>query len=563
MSLFGTIQQAATSLQVSQLGLHVTGNNIANANTPGYIRQELVQAPAAGVRIGDVILGYGVRAVGVVQKVDDFILERLRQTESGLASSQKLDEVYARMEAVFGELTDSDLSSQLSDFSSSIQDVLNQPGNDSLRRLVIERGKTLTNNMRQIGGRLGEIIGNLNTEVRQTADEINRLTSTIAELNKRIVELEGGNTTTSDAVGLRDERLIALRDLSKIVDIRASEQLSGSITIHVGGEYLVSDGIQRAVTVSNDGANGYPEVRIADTDSPIQVSGGSLHGLYAARDSAAAGTLERLDGFSQDLISHFNQIHSQGQGLEGFREITSFGQTDDPSAALDLAGYPIEIRNGEFEIQVHDLQTEQTQTHSIRLSLTGDVTDTSLEDVRDAINSISGLNASISPEGFFNIATDNDSLRFSFQNDTSNFLAATGTNTFFTGTSIADIQVNPIVANDPTKLAASLTGVGAGTDNALLLAEAFDVEQDSLGGNSFKQAYEDIVVSTTQDINVQKGVTDGLLNFQRSLESEHLATSGVNLDEEAVKMIFYQRAFQASSRLIQSSNELLDVLVNL
>ena len=66
-----------------------------------------------------------------------------------------------------------------------------------------------------------------------------------------------------------------------------------------------------------------------------------------------------------------------------------------------------------------------------------------------------------------------------------------------------------------------------------------------------------------QDINVQSGVSDGLRNFYKTLESEHLAVSGVNLDEEAVKMLFYQRAFQASSRLIQASNEMLDVLVQL
>ncbi len=59
MSLFASIQQSANALTVSQLGLNVTGNNIANANTPGYIRQELLQTPAVGYRYGDVIIGYG------------------------------------------------------------------------------------------------------------------------------------------------------------------------------------------------------------------------------------------------------------------------------------------------------------------------------------------------------------------------------------------------------------------------------------------------------------------------------------------------------------------------
>ena len=111
--------------------------------------------------------------------------------------------------------------------------------------------------------------------------------------------------------------------------------------------------------------------------------------------------------------------------------------------------------------------------------------------------------------------------------------------------------------------AASLTGVGGATDNAVALSQAFDSPLDELGGRSIKQSYEDIVVTTTQDINIRSGITEGLRNFQRSLESKHLSISGVNLDEEAVKMIFYQRAFQASSRLIKTTSEMLEVLVNL
>ena len=98
-------------------------------------------------------------------------------------------------------------------------------------------------------------------------------------------------------------------------------------------------------------------------------------------------------------------------------------------------------------------------------------------------------------------------------------------------------------------LAASLSGIGSGTDNALKLAAAFDEPLAGLNGRSIKQSFEDIVVRTTQDINVQSGVSDGLRNFYKTLEGQHLSISGVNLDEEAVKMIFYQRAFQASSRI--------------
>ncbi|HBE69622.1 MAG TPA: flagellar hook-associated protein FlgK [Planctomycetaceae bacterium] len=565
MSLFSTIQQSANALSVNELGLHVVGNNVANANTPGYLRQELIQTPSVPGKRGDAIVGNGVRAVGVRQKVDNFLVERLRQTESELASSAAKGDIYNKIESILGELTDNDLSSQLADFSNSIHDVLNQPGNDSLRRLVIERGKLLTGNIRQIGQQLETMEGNINTEIQGVTGEINRLTESIAKLNTRIVELEGGRTSGSDAVGLRDERLVALQDLSKLVDIRAVEQASGSVSVFVGGEYLVAEGIQRKVysAVDNESSPPQPQVLLEDTNSPLEVTGGRLHGLYGARDGAIDSTLNSLDDFAQNLIREFNLLHSPGQGLDGFTEITSNNAADDPLGPVDLAGFPIQVENGEFEIQVTDKTSGISETHAIRIKLQGGLDDTTLEDIAANINAISGLESSVNLDGTLRINSSNDRLEFSFQNDNSNFLAAAGINTFFVGDSATTIDLSSTVANDPRKFAASNTGVGSGTGNALAMAQAFDNPVDGLDGRSIKQAYEDIVVRTSQDINVESGVTDGLRNFYRTLESQHLATSGVNLDEEAVKMIFYQRAYQASSRVIQASAEMLDTLVNL
>ncbi len=216
----------------------------------------------------------------------------MRQTGSNLAGSEALGNIYDQIEAAFSELGNNDLSTELSNFSNSIQDMLNQPGNDSLRRLVIERGKSLTGQVRNLSTQMQSLTSNLNSEIQNVASEVNRLTERLAKLNQRIVQMEGGRTSGSDAVGLRDERLQVLGELANYVDIRAVEQPSGSVTVYVGGEYLVADGIQRPVTyaVARVGAESRPEVRLADTDSPLQVSAGRLKGLYDARDGAAART---------------------------------------------------------------------------------------------------------------------------------------------------------------------------------------------------------------------------------------------------------------------------------
>lgn len=565
MSLFAAIQQSSNALSLAQLGLNVAGNNIANANTPGYIRQELVQSTAVGYRMGGVILGYGVRADGVVQKIDEFLTERMRETGSDLSSSEALGDIYDQIESSFAEMGDNDLSTQISNFSNSIQDMLNQPGNDSLRRLIIERGKALTGRLNSLSNDMTNLADKVGQQIHDSATEINRLTERVAKLNQRIVQLEGGRTSGSDAVGLRDERIKVLSELSNIVDIRAVEQPSGSVTVYVGGEYLVADGIQRPVSfaLSKDVDNPHPEIRIADTDSPLNVSGGRVKGLYDARDGAVADARKNLDVFARNLIEQFNRIHTQGQGLEGFSTQTSEFGTDDPTAPLDLAGYGTKIENGSFDLRILDTESGQEKTANIRIQLTGAADDTTLEDVRDQISAVSGLSASINSDGQLKIATTNSKLRFSFQNDNAGFLTAVGMNTFFQGDSAATIKINDAIVSNPRLMAASLSGIGGGTENAVKLAQAFDTGVDKLGGQSIKQNYEDMVVRTTQDINVQHGTIDGLRNFYKTLESQNLASSGVNLDEEAVKMIFYQRAFQASSRVIKASNEMLDTLVNL
>lgn len=566
MSLFSTIQKGSNALQVAELGLKVVGNNVANASTPGYIRQELIQTSGPSLKLGSLIFGQGVKAVGVVQKMDQFVIDRMRQVRGDLESSDRISQLYADFENILGEMSQIDLSSKMNDFSASIQDLLNQPGNEALRRLVIERGHVLTGEIRTIDQQLDSFTNLLNSETRQMVKEINRLTEDIAGLNRQIVELEGGEASrTSDAASLRDQRNRALDELSGYVNLRAVEQASGAVSVFVGGEYLVADGLQRPVreALNTQGENTFPEVRLADTDFPLEVTGGRLHGIYTARTMVVQGLRDSLDGFSRDVIEQFNQIHTQGQGAVGFREITSHHATDDPQGALDLAGFSSSINNGEFQIQVTDLETGRVTTHVIRVQLTGAVDDTSLEDIQSQLNAVSGISAEITADGRLNLETTSHRLRFSFQHDTSNFLAAAGINTFFVGDSAGSIRVNPVVAEDPRLFAASLNGVGYGTENAVKLAQAFDDPIAALGNRSLKDSYEDMVVRVFQDVNLQKGKSDGLRNFYQTLEAQHLAASGVNMDEEAIKMIFYQRVFQANSKLIQTSSEMLEILVNL
>ncbi len=76
MSLFGSIRIAANTLRADTIAMQVIGQNIANANTPGYIREEVLLTPAPTQRMGRLLLGLGVDVQAVVQKIDLFLEER-------------------------------------------------------------------------------------------------------------------------------------------------------------------------------------------------------------------------------------------------------------------------------------------------------------------------------------------------------------------------------------------------------------------------------------------------------------------------------------------------------
>ena len=566
MSLFSAIQGSSNALRVNQIGLQVVGNNIANVNTPGYIRQELIQNPALGYKSGDLVIGQGVQAVGIQQKLDNFVVDRLRQTQSQLSYQEQLEGTNSQIESLINELSDKDFSSNLSRFANAFQDVANQPGSDSVRTLAVSRGQELATQLRSLSRSVDDISSRNQSEISAAATNINRIVQSIAKLNQRIVEVEGGSLSNSDAVGLRDERLKALDELATFVDTTVSEEPTGAVTVFVGGDYLVSNGIPREVKagLNTEGSNSRLEIRLVDTDAALNVTGGKVKGLYETANTATStGFKGKLDSLASNVIRVVNRLHSQGQGQKGVGIATGETVVKNTFGPIEQSNPNLDIDNGSFVIEVKDGKTGKTKTYDIAVRQQGLASDTTAQQLATSINAIDGISARITNDGRFEIKSDAEAIKFSFASDTSGALAALGINTFFRGDSASTIEVRPSIVADPSLLAVSLKGVGNGADNAIRIAEAFSKSTDLLGGRSINALYDGMIADTTRDINSQKGITDGLRNFQQTLEAQHLGISGVNLDEEAVKMLLYQRAFQASSKLISVASEMLDTLVHI
>ncbi len=565
MSLFGSIQNAGNALNAAQIGLQVTGNNIANANTPGYIRQRVVLTPTPTQRYGNLLLGTGVKVQSIVQQVDLFLEEQYRSASSDVANGDVQESTYATLEGLLNELGDNDLSTSLSKFFNSIQDIMNQPGSTGVRNIAVLQGQQLAADIRRLHDKAETLYEGLDQQVISQADIINNLLGEIANLNVQIAQAEGGDTSPSDAVGLRDKRQSALSELAILIDIRTAEQPNGSVSVYSNGDYLVFDGIHRSVQTvqaENDGLF-TTNLHIAETDAPVGTSGGKIAGLVQSRDVIVSEFIRQLNTMAGALIQGFNQIYSSGQGTVGYTSLTSGIAPADLHVPLDQAGLGITPVNGSFSLVVKNSLTGETKSNTVWVDLNGLDEDTSLADLTAQLDALDGITATITFNGNLKISADDPNLTFSFAADTSGLLGTLGLNGFFRGSDAKDIDIDATLKADPRRFAASLGGVGEDAQNAALLADFLHTPLASQDGSTLAQLYDKLVSDTAQGSAATKSATEGFRTFQQTLEGQKLAVSGVSLDEEAIQMISYQRAYQASAKVISTINELLDTLLKL
>jgi flagellar hook-associated protein 1 FlgK len=556
---------ASNTLRANEIALQVVGQNIANANTPGYIREEVILSPAPTQRRGSLLLGLGVEVRAVIQKIDKFLEERLRGAVSDQYSSETLEKTYAELEREIQEFSETDLSTLMNDFFGSVSTILDQPESTSVRNLAVLQGRTLTTRIVQMAAGVREIRADVNDRIENMAEDINRLVEEIRVLNIRIAETEGGDISASDAVGLRDQRLVALESLAKLINIRVTEQKSGGVTVYSGGDFLVFEGTARFVEVITDSNRGLAvaDIHLSETNARLNPSSGELHGLFSARDDVLADFLDQLDDFAGTLAFEFNRVYSSGQGLNGFEELTSTFTVDETNLALNEAGLKFTPENGSFQVLVYNSNTGLTQTTNILVDLNELGDDMTLDDLAAALDAVDGISAETTLNKGLTISSTDPNQQFAFADDTSGVLAALGINTFFTGSTAIDIGINADVREDPGKFAASRGGIGYDTDNAIEMANFIDRPLASQNAISLAELYDRMTGEATQGSAVARAVADGARVFEMSLRGQKMATSGVNLDEEAVRMMAYQRSFQAAARYIAALDELLEILVNI
>ncbi|MBL4700887.1 MAG: flagellar hook-associated protein FlgK [Phycisphaeraceae bacterium] len=565
MSLSSALQIGRSGILASQAALEVAGNNLANIGTPGYHRQTIALTPSQGDELSrGLTLGQGVSVESITRNISEALEARIRSSISQGSSTQTQVEMLTQLEALENEFTEVDLSSNLSEFFDAWSELANTPDDPSKRTLVVQQGEKLTSFVQDLRSNIVGLRSQVDEQLSAAVDSANIVLNKLAVVNLEIARTEGG---LGGANSLRDERDRLLANLSKYIDISTVEQKDGIVDVFVGSIPLILNGTNRGIELKS-AANGDDfdlSIVLGSDGSPLLASAGRIQGLLDARDKHVNGAIDELDEFSNALIYQVNVLHTQGQGTQGFASVTGTQQFVDANVLLNSqdANLPFDIQHGSFAVTLTQTQTGQKKTSTIDIDLDGIGTDSTLTDVLTQLNSVANLTASLTPNGRLLIETSGDQYEVTFSEDSTGFLATAGINTFFTGSSSADISINSVLLNDTNMLAVAQNHVDGDNSNALAIAAMRTDPIGDLGGISITELWNRHVEAFAGRVGQAEGEYEADQIISANLDAQQQAISGVNADEEAINLISFQQAYAGSARFLSVVDEMMQTLLQL
>lgn len=578
MSLTGTMHIGRTALSASQIGIQTASMNIAGASTPGYSRQiaRLITLRGAGPDPTWAV-GAGVAVQGIERQVDGAIQRRLWSAIASENAASALQGTFGQLEALIGELGDSDLSSELSGFFRVWSERANQTQSAAA---VVQQADKMASFMRRLRNDLTQQKTQSGAQIAAAVASANELLTRVGDLNRQISAAEVGSQTANV---LRDSRDQLITQLAQYLDVSVVDRGREGTDVMVGSTPIVLGSVSRGISLLQEN-NPDGTVRLAVVASTNQqqldIRSGQIGALLASRESAVDGVIDGLDRLSSQLLFEVNKLHSTGArpgGLSTTQSLLSFG-TDDRTRALNdasqtaLAGLPFAPQNGGFVVRVRQGASGTMTTTRIDVDLdritaagsAGTTDDTSPEQIRAALDAIPGLRASFAADGKLKIDAD-EGFSFSFEDDTSGVLGALGVNAFFTGRDASDIRVRTDLVDQPTMLTAGRYVNGELIENgtALSISQLQNRSLTSLGGVSatefWRQTVQELAGATAQsNTGAQAART-----VREAIEAQRDAVSGVSIDEESINLLQFQRQYQAAARVISVADELTQQLLNL
>ena len=556
-NIFSALSSAKLGLLAQQLAIEVTGQNIANVETEGYSRQDVTfeaNTPRHAIKYGSMHqIGTGVRVAGIERAHDQFLFEQIMDEGDLTGSTEVKKEIFEQLEVLFNEGSGRSLNDALSSFFASIHDLATNARGMSERADLVSKAEHLASTFNQTGKQLFTIQRNIDATIETEVVEINSLTTQIGKLNESIHANEPASQYKAN--DLRDNRDRLVKELSKKIDIQLIEESDNqiSLTLKDGTALVLKDRVFKLSTSLNGDNDSFKDVNI-EYGSGLKnitstITGGELRGYLDMRDTEVESILDKMNILSASFIQEFNGIHRAGFGIDGSSGLDFFSPLDvTVDHDVDNTGTAVVSMTNASPTTVSVDEFEIAFTSNSQFTLNNLTTNASSGTFTFASGSTfnikDGFAVTISGS-----AVSGDKVTFSVSED-----AASG------------MSVSSTITANTKKIAAGTTTNGDG-GNALLMAGlqnklAFNsVTWSSESGSYTFDEYYNAVVST---IGIESFSAQATLRQQEGimlqLNSRRESISGVSIDEEMIKMIKFQQAYNASARMISVVDEMLDAL---
>lgn len=527
------------ALYAQTQSLRVISNNVSNVNTDGYSRRkvELTSRALSGNSDGNAF-GTGVEVNRVIRIVDSFLQDELKSRISERASSEARGEFLSRAESVFSlDQTVGRIGYQLTEFFGSLEDLASNPGNIPLRSNVIDKGEALTESIQNTYNHIAELQREADSRVSIMVDEVNQLTAQIAELNGLLTQ---SDSSAQENLTLLDQRELLLQELSEKVGITTVTNNDGAVIVSLENGFGLVTGTQSRAIEYTPSASFTPLGGF-----PVGLDGQGLgHVVYDFDPTATTSHV--------DLTS---VLASSGGEIGGLLSLRGVQSTTD-TTSFDATGNLVDIAT-RVESIARDLLTR------FNLSYLGPDENGAVAGHQASSGDLAGGTPGVYGLFTFGGAADSDS------DGLPDDLTTIGLPNY---SSILQFGVE-----DPSDLAAALDLDPAGGVTSFVEGDASNIYRITalrddkvsyaLGNFSQTATIEELYESSVTYIGGVSFRAQNDLAIDKDQEAQQLelqaSVSGVNLDEEFAQLINYQRAFEASARLIRVGDEMLSKILGL
>jgi flagellar hook-associated protein 1 FlgK len=500
------------------MGLETVNHNLSNANTPGYSRQRVDQRAhepysypvLLGPSLATGQLGQGTEVAQITRARDAFLDGQYRLETSTLHKHKLLAETQGVMEGILGEPSDTGIAAALQNFFDAAQQLSINPDSIPVRTVYVQAAKevveTFQEKAEQLAAERQNLVGDANvpssvatSQLSVYVGDINEKAQAIADLNRQIVTITAAGGRPND---LLDRRDLLLDEFATLADITVTQSNNNLINVSVGGITLVQGAtvLDTLEVVANANTPPYDASNPDPADVPALVR--SVNTSTVINDDITGGKVAGL----LDIGGH------------------PAGETSYRSLILDLNTLLTSLVD-----RVNDLQTDT-------------VTGTGANAGRD-------LDGNQATENIFTLSAGSSLEIFRYEVNP-NIVA---------NTRLVAAAIEDGTASGPP---AGWAGVGDGR-NALAMAQVKTQVLAGLGSISPSDYFSQIVSGLGVDSRSNSDRTDNQQALADQLDQRRTSVSGVNQDEELIDLVRYQRAFEASARMVRVFDEALQTLINM